>query len=28
MCLEYCGLGHHGMMATFEVVAANHGGRP
>jgi cytochrome c oxidase subunit II len=28
MCLEYCGLGHHGMMATFEVVAAKHGGRP
>ncbi|HXT48597.1 MAG TPA: hypothetical protein VN717_08130 [Gemmatimonadaceae bacterium] len=28
MCLEYCGLGHHGMTATFEVVAANQGGTP
>jgi cytochrome c oxidase subunit 2 len=28
MCLEYCGLGHHGMMAKFEVVAANPEGRP
>lgn len=28
MCLEYCGLGHHGMMATFEVVADAPGGKP
>jgi cytochrome c oxidase subunit 2 len=28
MCLEYCGLGHHSMMATIEVVAGNRGGQP
>jgi cytochrome c oxidase subunit II len=27
-CLEYCGLAHHAMMAEFEVVAADKGGRP
>jgi len=25
MCLEYCGLVHHGMVANFEVVAAGKG---
>ena len=28
MCLEYCGLAHHAMVAEFEVVAADKGGRP
>ena len=28
LCLEYCGLAHHGMMAELEVVAADNGGRP
>jgi cytochrome c oxidase subunit II len=28
MCLEYCGLAHHAMVAEFEVVAADAGGRP
>lgn len=28
MCLEYCGLAHHAMVAEFEVVAAGTGGRP
>jgi len=27
LCLEYCGLAHHGMMAAFEVTAAK-GDRP
>lgn len=27
LCLEYCGLAHHGMLAEFEVAAAN-GSRP
>ena len=25
LCLEYCGLAHHGMMTEFEVVAAKEG---
>ena len=25
LCLEYCGLAHHGMVAEFDVVAANGG---
>ncbi len=28
MCLEYCGLAHHGMVTEFEVVAAGNGGKP
>ncbi len=28
LCLEYCGLAHHGMLAEFEVVAATKGGQP
>ena len=28
MCLEYCGLVHHGMMGQLEVVAAEQGNRP
>jgi cytochrome c oxidase subunit 2 len=28
LCLEYCGLAHHGMMTEFEVVAPDRGGRP
>ena len=28
MCLEYCGLGHHSMVAEFEVVAAHTEGQP
>lgn len=27
MCLEYCGLAHHGMVTEFEVVAAAKGDR-
>lgn len=27
LCLEYCGLAHHGMVTGFEVVASGHGGR-
>ena len=27
MCLEYCGLAHHAMVAEFEVVAADKGGQ-
>ncbi len=28
MCLEYCGLVHHAMMAELEVIAADQGNRP
>lgn len=28
MCLEYCGLAHHAMVAEFEVVTADKGGQP
>ncbi|MEO7071934.1 MAG: cytochrome oxidase [Rhodanobacter sp.] len=28
MCLEYCGLAHHAMVAQFEVVPADNGGQP
>ena len=28
MCLEYCGMAHHAMVAEFEVVAADKGGQP
>ena len=28
MCLEYCGMVHHAMVAEFEVVAADKGGQP
>ena len=28
LCLEYCGLVHHNMIAEFEVVAAPQGGKP
>ncbi len=28
MCLEYCGLAHHAMMGTLEVIAADKGNRP
>lgn len=28
MCLEYCGLAHHAMVAEFEVVAPDAGARP
>ncbi len=28
MCLEYCGLVHHGMMGTLEVIAAEEENRP
>jgi len=28
MCLEYCGLVHHGMMSFIEVVAAEDGDQP
>jgi cytochrome c oxidase subunit 2 len=28
MCLEYCGLAHHNMVAEFEVVAAEKGDQP
>lgn len=28
LCLEYCGLAHHAMIATFEVVANTNGDRP
>jgi len=27
LCLEYCGVAHHGMAAEFDVVAADDGGR-
>jgi cytochrome c oxidase subunit 2 len=27
LCLEYCGLAHHGMAAEFDVTAADKGGR-
>lgn len=27
MCLEYCGIAHHGMVTEFEVVAAGDGGK-
>jgi cytochrome c oxidase subunit 2 len=27
LCLEYCGIAHHGMMAEFEIVAAEKGNR-
>lgn len=27
LCLEYCGIAHHGMMAEFEIVAAEKGSR-
>ena len=28
MCLEYCGLAHHAMVAEFEVVPSDNGGQP
>ncbi|MDP6734473.1 MAG: hypothetical protein QF877_17350 [Gammaproteobacteria bacterium] len=28
MCLEYCGLAHHGMMSSLTVIAAEDGGQP
>lgn len=28
MCLEYCGVAHHAMVAEFDVVAADKGGQP
>lgn len=28
MCLEYCGLAHHAMVAEFDVVTADKGGQP
>jgi cytochrome c oxidase subunit II len=28
MCLEYCGMAHHAMVAEFEVVAADKGAQP
>lgn len=28
LCLEYCGLAHHNMIAEFEVVAADKGTQP
>ena len=28
MCLEYCGLVHHGMMSSLEVIAAEDGDQP
>ncbi len=28
MCLEYCGLAHHGMMGFLQVIAAEEGNRP
>jgi cytochrome c oxidase subunit 2 len=28
MCLEYCGLVHHGMIGELEVIAAEEGNRP
>jgi cytochrome c oxidase subunit 2 len=28
MCLEYCGLAHHGMMGFLEVTAAEDGDQP
>jgi cytochrome c oxidase subunit 2 len=28
MCLEYCGLAHHGMMGFLEVIAAEDGDQP
>lgn len=27
LCLEYCGVAHHGMAAEFDVVAADNGGQ-
>ncbi len=28
MCLEYCGVAHHGMVTEFEVVVADEGAQP